>query len=105
MPFRDLDGVPPGRGDHGDMIPTILIAEEGNPFAVGRGPRLRSGFAPVGNAPEFFYVYFMNRSRGAGGRVGQINEIFLKVAGLAVEDQMSGVNPGQAPVHAGLADG
>ena len=34
VPFRNLDCFSAGRGHHVDMVPAILIAEEGNPFAV-----------------------------------------------------------------------
>ena len=33
-----------------------------------------------------------------------VDEIFLEVVGLAVEDEMRGVDPGQAAIFAGLGD-
>src|SRR5205085_2161829 len=87
------------------MIPAVLVAEERDPLAVGRGPRLRAGFAPIRNAPEFFFVDFVTGFYGAGGGVGDIDGIFLEVFGLAVKDQTVGVNPRQAAVLAGRADG
>src|SRR5207247_4953375 len=96
---------PAGRGHHIDMVPAVLIAEKGNPLAVGRGPRLRPRFAPVGNAPKFFFVYFMNRSRGTRRGVSEINEIFFEIFGFSVEYEMRWVNPSQTSVLAGLAEG
>ena len=86
------------------MIPSVFIAQEGDPLAVGRGPRLRACFAPVGDAPEFFFVDFVDGFRVAGGSVGEIDEIAFEVFGLAVKDKMCVVDPGQSAVLAGFGD-
>src|SRR6478609_3023887 len=44
----DLHGGTAGRGDDVDVIPAVAIAQERDPFAIGR--RLRSGVP--GDAPE-----------------------------------------------------
>src|SRR5690349_10826570 len=51
LALGDLYGIATGGGHHVKMIPTVLVAKKGNPLAVGRGPGLRAGLAPVGNAP------------------------------------------------------
>ena len=103
--FGDLDSVSAGRGHDVEMVPAVFIAQEGDPLAIGRGPRLRARFAPVGDAPEFFFVDLVDGFCVAGGSVGEIDEIVLEVLRLAVEDKMCVVDPGQSTVLAGLSDG
>src|SRR2546421_5961137 len=87
------------------MVPAVLVTEKGDPLAVRRRPGLRARFAPVGDAPEFFFRNFVNGARFSVGGVRYIDEVFFEVAGLAVEDEMRGVNPCEAAVFSGSADG
>src|SRR5262252_1544112 len=87
------------------MIPAVLVAEESDPFAVRRGPGLRARFSPVGNAPEFFFGDFMNGLYRASRGVGDVDEILFEVFRLAVENQAIRIDPGEAAVFAGCADG
>src|SRR5256885_13892292 len=87
------------------MIPAVLVAEKGDPLAVRRRPGLRARFAPVRNAPEFFFGDFVDGAGFSVGGISHVDEIFLEVAGLPVEDKMRGVDPGEAAVFSRGADG
>src|SRR2546423_3409559 len=87
------------------MVPAVLVTEKRDPLAVRRRPGLRARFAPVGDAPEFFFGDFVDGAGFSVGSFGYIDEVFFEVAGLAVEDEMRGVNPGEAAVFSWGADG
>ena len=93
LSFGDLHGVTAGRGYHIQMVPAVLIAQESDPLAIGRRPGLRSRFTPVGNAPEFFFIDFMNHLCGTGRGVGRVDKILLEVLRLTIKNKTIRVEP------------
>src|SRR5580692_12882589 len=65
LAFGYLNGIASGCGHDVKMVPAVFIAQEGDPLAVWRRPRLRACFAPVGDAPEFFFMDFVDGFRVA----------------------------------------
>src|SRR4029077_20390286 len=86
------------------MIPAVLIAQERDPFAVWRWPRLGSGFAPVRNAPGLFFGCVMDGVVFPVGGVHNKDRILLEVLCLSIEHEMRRIYPCQAAVLSGRAD-
>lgn len=92
--FRNLHGLASAHGHHVEMVPSIQIAEERDPAAVGRWLRGRARIA--GNAPELLFDIFMYRVRFTGGDVGNKNGLLLEVGRLALENDVLRVHPMRA---------
>src|SRR5579864_4824224 len=67
LPLCNLDRFAARRWHHVEMIPAVAIAQERDPFPVGR--RLGAAVGVAGHAPEFFLDVFVEYSRFAASDI------------------------------------
>ena len=103
MTLRDLHWSPASRWNHINVIPSILVREEGNPASIGRGQWFSSRL-PIRQAPELFLVIFVNGFRLAVFHVGDVYRARLELIGLSGEYDAARVDPGECAVVAFGAD-
>ena len=90
-PLRNLNRGAASRRHDVDVIPSVAIADEGNPLAVGRRLRVRIGSA--GDAPEFRVELLVHCLRFGAGDIEDGNRTPLVIARLAIDEDVAGVQP------------